>query len=123
MAHLAPVVWRSWLIGLVMLGATACAPPPEAAALPTTLPPVAMVTPKTSPTATFMPPSSATLAAPTNTPPGVTRTIPSATPTGAPTALPTIIPPASEFGRTAEGVYVRGAADAPVTVIDYSDFL
>jgi hypothetical protein len=27
------------------------------------------------------------------------------------------------YGRTAEGAFFHGAAEAPVTLIDYSDFL
>lgn len=27
------------------------------------------------------------------------------------------------YGRTDDGAFVQGAADAPVTLIDYSDFL
>jgi len=30
---------------------------------------------------------------------------------------------AGNFGRTAEGLFARGRADAPVVIYDYSDFL
>jgi hypothetical protein len=47
------------------------------------------------------------------------------TPTASIEVLPTSTPTevAITFGRTEEGAYYHGAVDAPVTLIDYSDFL
>lgn len=60
-------------------------------------------------------------AAPTPTAPaqnGRAETPPATDPAVEPTADPVIA-----FGRTEEGAYYHGAVDAPVTLIDYSDFL
>jgi hypothetical protein len=49
-----------------------------------------------------------------------------ALPTLAETAVPIAATPAEPVitaGRTAEGAYFRGSLDAPITMIDYSDFL
>ncbi len=44
--------------------------------------------------------------------------------TETPADLPTAAAaPVVAFGRTDEGAFYHGAADAPVTLIDYSDFL
>jgi hypothetical protein len=47
---------------------------------------------------------------------------PTPDPTGAPPATRTQ-PPAVAFGRTDDGAFFHGSPDAPVTLIDYSDFL
>ncbi len=49
---------------------------------------------------------------------------PVATPTPAAVGgQPSAVGSAVVFGRTAEGAFTHGAADAPVTLTDYSDFL
>ena len=51
---------------------------------------------------------------------------PTATPLPEPTATPTPTPEPdwlATFGRTGDGLMYLGNPDAPVTVIDYSDFL
>jgi hypothetical protein len=40
-----------------------------------------------------------------------------------PTAAPEITEIVVEYGRTAEGAFFQGAVEAPITLIDYSDFL
>ncbi len=77
------------------------------AALPPALPP----SPTLAPSATLPPPT-----------PDAEPTIPSAsaTPNSPPATRHT---PQVVSGQTAEGAYFLGDPDAPVTVIDYSDFL
>lgn len=76
------------------------APLPTAPEPPTAVPTQAIrATPTTAPTETAVP---ATAAA---------------------TAEPTVGPPAVIYGRTAEGAFFQGYAGAPITLIDYSDFL
>lgn len=52
----------------------------------------------------------------------VTET-PAAPTQSAAVATPTPDAPQIAFGRTAEGAFFHGSPDAPVTLIDYSDFL
>ncbi len=58
-------------------------------------------------------------------PPTETATTNTPAPTIAPadSTLSNGEPSAVVFGHTAEGAYFHGAADAPVTLTDYSDFL
>jgi hypothetical protein len=63
---------------------------------------------------------------PTNKPePGTEPTAPAVAETPAGEAVETAIPESNGVisGRTPEGTYFLGAEDAPVTMIDYSDFL
>ena len=119
------------LLGLMAL--VACAPaagttPGPAAVLPVatqTIPP---------PVVDTAPPARPPTSAPAGPPPSPTATMdqpPAAAPTAAP-SVPTVTATAAEepaaageviYGRTAEGAYFHGAAGAPVTLIDYSDFL
>ena len=67
------------------------------------------------PTASPLPPSSAATAT-TSAPAAATIS-----PTDSATS--SVQPSAVVYGRTEEGAYFHGAADAPVTLTDYSDFL
>ena len=115
---------KNWILILpiVLLALVACAPGAEpesevsvAVASPeATEPPLPEVATEPPPTAL----SSPTTAVPTNEPP--------APPTAIPTAEiePTTVPETAVIaGRTDEGAFFLGAVDAPVTMIDYSDFL
>ena len=124
------ILWLTSL-GLVLLlsacGGAEPTPAPSPTAEPTTTPRSA-VTVAEQPTE--LPPTGlpATTAPPTQEPPA---------PAVAPLAEPTATQPAAEptlsplptpqemaaYGRTNDGFYVRGRADAPITIIDYSDFL
>jgi hypothetical protein len=53
----------------------------------------------------------------------VTETAVSPTESPAATAIPEIVAVGLESGRTAEGAYYLGSPNAPLTLIDYSDFL
>jgi hypothetical protein len=113
------------IVAMLFLVGCGSGPAPESAAVPTlaeenaepsetpTLLPAPTITPQpvatepvASPTATAM---ATEVAAATQAPPS---------PTPEPTATP-----APSFGQTAEGAFYRGNPDAPVTLIDYSDFL
>ncbi len=49
---------------------------------------------------------------------------PAATRTPAPTPSPTpILPTTFAGGQNADGTFYRGSADAPITLIEYSDYL
>lgn len=119
------------ILPLVLLALVACAPniEPESenvavAPEPTHLPQEAETVPP--PTAVLLPPT----AVPTEAPPTPPTAIPITQPTDEPAAEPTDVPtsePAAETavvaGRTDEGAFFFGVPDAPVTMIDYSDFL
>lgn len=70
-------------------------------------------------------------AVPTDPPPPTTEPAPTEATALLPTEpLPTVVPApveavdvVVEYGRTQEGAFYRGAANAPVTLIDFSDFL
>ncbi len=79
-------------------------------------------TPPPAPTAEVIPPTAALM------PPTAEVIPPSATATSAPAPQETAAPPPAAaadagFSRTADGLFARGPADAPVTIYDYSDFL
>lgn len=94
------------------------------------LEPVATAVP---PTATLVQVEEAATAVPTNPPAPIPETV-SAEPTElaateiSPTELPSTTAPVSEeivieYGRTQEGAFFHGNPEAPVTLIDFSDFL
>lgn len=110
----------SWL---VMSACAADAPPPSPSAAPDAMPtssatalPLAEAT--DSPTAPT-PSTPSSEASPTEPP---TATLPAEPPASA-TPEPTRTPEVVVNGRTADGAYFLGRLDAPVTIIDYSDFL
>ena len=65
------------------------------------------------------PAESTAAAAPASSTPAIAAS--TATPSPAPSASPTSA--VALNGRTPEGAYYLGRSDAPVTIIDYSDFL
>lgn len=84
------------------------------------------------PTAVSVPPTAAIVTKVVVESTAVPTTLP--TPANEPTTLPPTKPAptiaaeeetevAVAYGRTPEGAYFKGAANAPVTLIDYSDFL
>ncbi len=116
--------WRNLLL-LLLLFLPACS---TNAAAPTLAP-----TAEIAPSAAAVQPTS-TLPT-TNTPTALVPTEPAATTAANPTAapaeiapdatasLPTTEPPVAFNGKNEDGTFFRGRADAPVTLIDYSDFL
>ncbi|MBK8903804.1 MAG: hypothetical protein IPM53_21665 [Anaerolineaceae bacterium] len=115
-------MWRFLWLALLWLLITACTPTAETAVSPS---PSSQTT--VLPTATFPPPVVASL----ETPAAAATAVPDPTqPADAnPTAEPT---PAEESaveevrvisGRTDEGAFFLGDPNAPITHIDYSDFL
>jgi hypothetical protein len=112
---------RFWWLALILLIFTACTATMETAAPPQPSPETAVL-----PTATVPPPVIAELPSPT---PEAT-TVPDSTQPTATTAIeaePTAEEVAAETGatsgRTEEGAFFLGDANAPITHIDYSDFL
>jgi hypothetical protein len=91
-----------------VLEPTVTAVPSTAAAVMETIEPTAVPTNPPEPTAELAP------VEPTQPPP--TEPAPTAVTEEAAEVV-------VEYGRTPEGAYFKGAADAPVTLIDYSDFL
>jgi hypothetical protein len=91
------------------------------------------VTTAVSPTATISQATEAPTAVPTNPPPPTQENVPvdemeQPTEEPLPTELPpTAVPETAEiviaYGRTQEGAFFHGNPDAPVTLIDFSDFL
>ncbi len=90
---------------------------------PTAIPPSPTPVPPEN-TPTTLPPT-ATVAAPSEKPAAETTPAPSPSPTEppAPTATATAVDWLTVQGRTADGLPTLGNPDAPVRVIDYSDFL
>jgi hypothetical protein len=124
---------KKWILILpfVLSALVACAPGTEpendenvaeTSPVPTESP-LAEVEAATEPPSTdLLPPT----AVPTDTPPAEPTTIPTTEPTSQPTNVPSEEPAAETAvitGRTDEGVFFLGAPNAPVTMIDYSDFL
>jgi hypothetical protein len=137
---------KKWilLLSIVLLALVACAPGAEpeseisvvAASPEATEPPLAEAAAEPSPTvsspptAVLSPPtavSSPPTAVPTNEPPVEPTAVPTDAPiTEEPTEIPTQEPAAETAviaGRLDDGAFFLGAPDAPVTMIDYSDFL
>lgn len=113
-----------WLLIFLVIWLAACAPAaetpdPSPVAQATAVSPTSQPTdpPTAVPTATAVIPRPSTPAPPTAVP-----TDPPPEPTGVPTDEPAP-EPAIIAGRTEEGAFFLGSPDAPVTMIDYSDFL
>jgi hypothetical protein len=121
---------KKWILILpfVLLALMACTP----AAEPESVEVVAATTPEptdlplakvTSPPPTAV---SSPTTLPTDIPPAESTTVPTDVPTSQPTESPTDEPAAETAvmaGRIDEGAFFLGAPNAPVTMIDYSDFL
>lgn len=104
------------LLLICLLWLAACTPAGESPT-PTAAPTASLTTSSPSP----LPP----ISLPTTTPAGANNPTPLPTLTREPTAVATATPAGPQIitGRTADGAYFIGATDAPVTLIDYSDFL
>lgn len=90
-------------------------PDPTVTAVPSTAAVVMeTIEPTAVPTNPSMPTDEPSPAEPTQQPP--TKPVPTAVTEEAAEVV-------VEYGRTPEGAYFKGAANAPVTLIDYSDFL
>jgi hypothetical protein len=107
----------SLLLGLMLAGCAPGATPVEPAAPADTLtpaPPVIAIATAT-PVSSQAPPENALPSPEAATPAAPTEPAAEATPTSNATTV--------VYGRTDDGAFFHGAADAPVTLIDYSDFL
>ncbi|MCA9955653.1 MAG: hypothetical protein KC434_13080 [Anaerolineales bacterium] len=97
---------------------SACTPSAETAVSPSPSPETAVL-----PTATFPPP----IITNTDTPGATATAVPDPTATTLATVEPTAVATVTETGgisgRTADGAFFLGAPNAPITHIDYSDFL
>ncbi len=119
MSKLKNLFWLRFL-GLLAACAPAAEEPPavEATAVSQTVPTAAPTNTSLPPTTT---PAAATVAEATADTPSTFTPVPTESPLVLPTATPETA--VVMFGRTSEGAYFHGDPDAPVTIIDYSDFL
>ncbi len=113
------------MVALLVAACTGTAPPvaEKPTDTPTAIPPSPTPAPPED-TPTAIPPT-ATVAAPSEKPAAETTPTPLPSPTKppAPTATATAVDWLTVQGRTADGLPTLGNPDAPVQVIDYSDFL
>ena len=113
---------RLLILFLLLLGAAGCAAPAEEVAQPQTgdgapTAPSIAESPTTQPTATTA--ATASVAVATAEPVAPTAVPTSSEPVAAATVPPTLV----TSGRLPEGAFFLGSPDAPITMIDYSDFL
>lgn len=107
------------LFGLISAGcATSAGIEEPLAAVPTALERTVEVPPPVVASATAPPATAAPVEVTLPAAPEITDPPPTQTP-----APPATEPAAVGFGRTADGAFFHGSPDAPVTLIDYSDFL
>jgi len=117
---------RLLILFLLLLGAAGCAAPAEEVAQPQTgdgapTAPSIAESPTTQPTATTAATTAATASAAVAT---AEPAAPTAVPTSSePVAAATVPPTLVTSGRLPEGAFFLGSPDAPITMIDYSDFL
>ena len=130
--HQALILLALALVGCGQAGELTATPRPaaERASTSTPIDPTAPIAAAPDVTTTASPPPTETRAlSPTAQPAAETETPPSASDPTAPTeSTPATEPTATEeavatSGRTEDGYFFRGRADAPVTLWDFSDFL
>ncbi len=113
---------KTWILAAALWLLAACGGPavPAAVSEPGGAAPTAAVAATVPPTSTPAPPPAVETVPPTAPSPPTATTV-SVEPS--PTAEPPAAVTAALVGRTEDGALFRGRADAPVTIIDYSDFL